>query len=431
MAIAFVKASILSRASSRRSVAAHIAYRAGLRLEGTGDYSNRKPTVISEFFIGWKGTHQEFAKTVEVSERRKDAQLVRELEWALPHDANDEQREQIVRKYAQELRDRYGVAIHAAIHRPRAKDEHASGMKASGLNYHAHLTVTLRPVSEDGKFGAKKLREMNDRGWLDSQKDRMTELVNTVAQEKASRALKYGVVVPTVGLAWHLERRGETTTLGERHREFEEKQAMKAELEHELYEREISRAELERAVEIGEREQRNRERESTLEVARNLDADAEQLDTAARQCVGEEPARRESVDAGREAAGELGNHARPVGPVVDFARHDVGQIGRSSVPGDAGAEHAGAGDAADNRSDAQAESPRRTGVSAWLENVRTLFESVCAWTGHVFDRSEEERTRLRSLANENLRTIKHKKKQVKDLGHEHERGHSQGQSLGR
>jgi hypothetical protein len=61
-----------------------------------------------------------------------------------------------------------------------------------------------------------------------------------------------------------------------------------------------------------------------------------------------------------------------------------------------------------------------------------LFESVCEWAGHVFDRSEADRTRQRSLANENLRTIKQQKnKQTKDLGHEHERGHSQGQSPGR
>lgn len=235
-------------------MASHLAYRAGLHLAGTGDYTPRQDTLACPaFFVGWTGMHDEFAAAVEASEKRKDAQTLREIVWALPHDATDEQRRRIVADYAASLRERYGVAVHCAIHQPRAQDATASGLNASGQNHHAHLSMTLRAVDDAGHFGAKKIRTMNDRGWLDAEKDRMVSLVNEIAAEKASRAPKYGEPVPTVGRAWHRERRGEQTAAGDRWRahraQVEEIERDRAELATVEAEIAADRAELAKQVE--------------------------------------------------------------------------------------------------------------------------------------------------------------------------------------
>ena len=215
VAIAFAKASVLGRSSGGRSVAAHLAYREASTLGGY-DYTPRRASVVESYLVGWAGTSEEFAGAVEASEKRKDAQLVREIAWALPHDATDEQRSEIVRREAESLRQRYGVAVHVAIHAPRAKDQNTHGLDASGKNHHAHLTITLRAVDAAGKFTGNKLRQMNDRSWLDEEKDRLLALVNEVAETKATRELKYGEPVPTAGVAWHMHRAGVETTAGAR-----------------------------------------------------------------------------------------------------------------------------------------------------------------------------------------------------------------------
>lgn len=223
LAIAFVKASNLSRAKGG-DVSAHLAYRAGLKLIGTNDFSKRKQTIQEAYFVGWSGTHDEFAKAVNTAERRKDSRLIKELIWALPHDSTDELRSEIVRTYAESLRDRFGVAVHVAIHKPKPKD--TAILPSSGLNWHAHISITRRAVDDGGNFGAKALPQIDKEAWLDAEKDRLVDLVNSVVLEPASREPIYGAPVPTVGRAWQAERQAEasgqpiTTQPGERFRAF-------------------------------------------------------------------------------------------------------------------------------------------------------------------------------------------------------------------
>ena len=268
MAIAFVKASVLGRSQSGRSVAAHLAYRSGEHI-GAWDYTPRAADVLESYCVGWGGGVAAFAEAIERSEKRCDAQLVRELTWALPHDATDEQRSQIVREYAESLRERYGVTVHVARHRPRAADTSQSGMDASGKNHHAHLTLTLRAVDDSGKFIGNKLREMNARTWLDGEKDRMVSLVNQVAESPASRALLYYEPVPTVGRAWHMARRGEETPTADRWRthraEVVTDHAERAELAEVATEVATTQAEL-AAAEQAEAEEAERDRLAKIEA---------------------------------------------------------------------------------------------------------------------------------------------------------------------
>ena len=237
LSISFAKCSNLSR-SSGSGVAPHLAYRAALKLAETNDYTKRKHTVQDVFFEGWNGTHDEFAAAVEASEKRKDARLLKEIVWSLPHDATDEQRREIVQTYARSLRERYGVAVHAAIHQPRPKD--FLKLPASGLNWHAHISFTTRPVDEHGKFGPKKVTVLDKEAWLDAEKNRLLALVNSVALTPASRAPIYGAAEPTMGRAFGIERKAEAkgepvqTEAGNAHRAFVQANVPLADLAAEL-----------------------------------------------------------------------------------------------------------------------------------------------------------------------------------------------------
>jgi len=111
MAIYHFSAKMISRSSGRSSVAA-AAYRAGLRLEDNRqglehDYSNRAGVHHTEI-IAPEGTPDSLTdratlwNSVEMVERRKDAQLAREVTVALPHELSDTQRASLVRSFVQE-----------------------------------------------------------------------------------------------------------------------------------------------------------------------------------------------------------------------------------------------------------------------------------------------------------------------------------------
>src|SRR3546814_10139863 len=80
------------------------------------------------------------------AEKRKDAKVAREYELGLPAELDAGQRRDLVRAFAVDIRDRYGVAVDAAIHAP-----HDYG---DDRNHHAHVMTTTRVVDADG-LGAK------------------------------------------------------------------------------------------------------------------------------------------------------------------------------------------------------------------------------------------------------------------------------------
>lgn len=145
----------ISRAAGQSAVAA-AAYRLGERLvdQATGqvqDYTRRSGVMVTfsiapEDAPDWATDPEPLWNGVEASETRKNSKLAREYELALPASLDAETREAIARAFAQELVDRYGVAVSTAIHAPSGKE--------SELNYHAHILSTTRAVGEGG-FGAK------------------------------------------------------------------------------------------------------------------------------------------------------------------------------------------------------------------------------------------------------------------------------------
>jgi Ti-type conjugative transfer relaxase TraA len=142
----------ISRASGRSSVAA-AAYRSGECLTNerdglTHDFTRRDGVEYAEIVLPqksggeWALDRSALWNAAEQAESRKDARVAREVEIALPHELNIEQRLALTREFAQELADRYGTAVDFAIHAPHG----ATDVR----NHHAHLLMTTRRVTAEG-----------------------------------------------------------------------------------------------------------------------------------------------------------------------------------------------------------------------------------------------------------------------------------------
>ena len=154
MAIYHLAVKSVSRSTGRSAVAA-AAYRSGDRLENerdglVHDYTRRGGVedtfIVTPEGAEWAQDRSALWNAAEAAEKRKDAKVAREYELALPSELDAGQRRDLVRAFAEDIRDRYGVAVDAAIHAP-----HAYG---DDRNHHAHVMTTTRVVDADG-LGAK------------------------------------------------------------------------------------------------------------------------------------------------------------------------------------------------------------------------------------------------------------------------------------
>jgi len=69
------------------------------------------------------GGHLGGQHRAETAEKRRDARVAREYEVALPHELTPAQRVELVRAFAGELANRYGVAVNFTLHRPHRERE--------------------------------------------------------------------------------------------------------------------------------------------------------------------------------------------------------------------------------------------------------------------------------------------------------------------
>ncbi|HVK80960.1 MAG TPA: MobQ family relaxase, partial [Verrucomicrobiae bacterium] len=160
MAIYHFSAKIISRGAGRSAVAA-AAYRAAERLDDerlgrAHDFSNKAGVVHSEVMLP-EGAPERLAdratlwNEVEASEKRKDAQLAREVEFAIPREMTKDQGIALARDFVQrEFVDR-GMIADVNVHWDIGADGEAKP--------HAHVMLSLRSVDGDG-FGAK-VRDWN------------------------------------------------------------------------------------------------------------------------------------------------------------------------------------------------------------------------------------------------------------------------------
>lgn len=149
--------------SKGQSVLAAAAYRSGQRLSNaetgvTYDYQRRQGVVHSEI-VAPRGSapflldRQQLWGMVERMEGRRDAQLAREINLALPHELDAASRQIVLLNFVQEAFVSRGMVADVAIHAPvLEKGDHPH-------NHHAHILLTLRQATAQG------LRQVKTREW--------------------------------------------------------------------------------------------------------------------------------------------------------------------------------------------------------------------------------------------------------------------------
>jgi Ti-type conjugative transfer relaxase TraA len=177
MAIYHFSAKVISRAAGSSAVAA-AAYRSASRLRDDRldrhhDFSNKPGVVHSEVLLPdgapeeWRN-RERLWNDVEAAELRKDAQLAREVEFAIPREMSQADGIELARDFVQrEFVDR-GMVADLNVHWDVGPDGLAKP--------HAHVMLGMREVTEDG-FGAK-VRDWNKTELLTHWREAWAEHVN-------------------------------------------------------------------------------------------------------------------------------------------------------------------------------------------------------------------------------------------------------------
>ena len=177
MAIYHLHVKVIGRKAGSSAVAS-AAYRSGSRLrderlDRSHDFSAKRGVVHSEIMLpenapeAWSD-RERLWNDVEAFEVRKDAQLAREVEFAIPREMTQAQGIELARDFVRgEFVDR-GMIADLNVHWDMAED----GMPKP----HAHVMLTMRAVDEHG-FG-QKVRDWNRTEMVERWRERWAELAN-------------------------------------------------------------------------------------------------------------------------------------------------------------------------------------------------------------------------------------------------------------
>ncbi|WP_438270882.1 Ti-type conjugative transfer relaxase TraA [Rhodomicrobium lacus] len=177
MAIYHLHVKVIGRKAGSSAVAS-AAYRSASRLrdariDRVQDFSSKRGVVHSEVLLPdgapemWRD-RERLWNDVEAFEVRKDAQLAREVEFALPREMSQAQGIALARDFVEAEFVDLGMIADLNVHWDKGED----GMAKP----HAHVMLTMRSVDEDG-FGPK-VREWNATEMLERWRERWAELAN-------------------------------------------------------------------------------------------------------------------------------------------------------------------------------------------------------------------------------------------------------------
>lgn len=183
MAIFHFSAKVIGRSSGRSAVAA-AAYRAGERLhderiDRAHDFTNKAGVLHSEVMLP-KGAPEAFAdratlwNAVEAAEKRKDAQLSREVEFALPRELSKKDNIRLAREFVKVEFVEKSMIADLNVHWDIGEDGKAKP--------HAHVMLTMRKVTKDG-FGAK-VRDWNKTALIEQWREHWADHVNSALAER-------------------------------------------------------------------------------------------------------------------------------------------------------------------------------------------------------------------------------------------------------
>jgi hypothetical protein len=297
LAIYHLSAKLISRGKGQSAIAA-AAYRSGERLFDEQDeqqkfYKARAERIVHAEIMApanapeWAHDRGQLWNHAERAEKRKDAQLAREFEIALPHELTEQQREWLVKDFAREAFVRKGYAVDFAIHAPD-KDSDAR-------NHHAHIMVTMRTLGPDG-FAPKKDRSMNGhkerREQLETWRGQWERLANRHLERHGHkeridcRTLEAQGIErePTTHLGYaalEMTERGAHSDRMEQHRDIVERNGVRAEIA--AADKEIKALENEQAKQARAEAARQAELSRQIEAAKQAEAIRQTKTEQARQ----------------------------------------------------------------------------------------------------------------------------------------------------
>jgi len=177
MPIYHLHAKVISRAKGQ-SICAAASYRSGEKIhderyDQIHDYGRKQGVEHTEILAPdgapeWARERVRLWNEVESKENRKDAQLAREYEIALPHEIEQDRRIDLVRQYAHDAFVSKGMVADIALHEPNRKGDER--------NYHAHILCTMRDI--DGKGFKNKNREWNSKNEIEQNREKWAQYVN-------------------------------------------------------------------------------------------------------------------------------------------------------------------------------------------------------------------------------------------------------------
>ena len=177
MAIYHLHVKVIGRKAGSSAVAS-AAYRSASRLrderlERSHDFSAKRGVVHSEVMLpedapeAWSD-RERLWNDVEAFEVSKDAQLAREVEFALPREMTQAQGIELARDFVQAEFVDQGMIADLNVHWDMAEDGRPKP--------HAHVMLTMRSVDENG-FG-QKVRDWNRTEMVERWRERWAELAN-------------------------------------------------------------------------------------------------------------------------------------------------------------------------------------------------------------------------------------------------------------
>ena len=177
MAIYHLHVKVIGRKAGRSAVAS-AAYRSASRLrderlERSHDFSSKRAVIHSEVMLpeeapeAWRD-RERLWNDVEAFEVRKDAQLAREVEFAIPRELTQAQGIELARNFVQDEFESLGMIADLNVHWDISEEGLAKP--------HAHVMLTMRAVDGNG-FG-RKVRDWNRTEMVERWRERWAEIAN-------------------------------------------------------------------------------------------------------------------------------------------------------------------------------------------------------------------------------------------------------------
>lgn len=177
--------------SAGRSATAAAAYRAGERIdcqrEGRVHDYTAKQGIEDSFIVApehapdWAQDRAALWNAAEERETRRNSVTAREWELALPSEIGAEERAEITRAFAEQLVERYGVAVDVAIHVPHREGDQR--------NHHAHVLTSTRRLEAEGFTDKTRVLDAAKTGGIEIEAMRETwaELQNRALERAGER----------------------------------------------------------------------------------------------------------------------------------------------------------------------------------------------------------------------------------------------------